>query len=363
MTMTDDKPTTAAPAPEIPEALQALLGRLVGEVGAVFTAPLVVMGERLGLFRALAAGGPKTSAELADATGTFERYVREWLSALAAAGYVNHEGGRFWLAPEQAMVFADADSPAFFLGAFETACSMFADRETMEDAFRSGRGVGWDEHDGMLYCGCARFFRAGYLQHLTADWLPAIDGAVAALERGAKVADIGCGYGASTVLMAQRFPNSRFHGFDYHEGSILEARRAADEAGVSDRVTFEVAAAADFPGQGYDLVTTFDALHDMGDPEGAARRVRSALAPGGAWMIVEPLAGDSLEENLNPVGRIYYVASTLLCTPGSVAQKVGLALGAQAGERRLSQVVRPAGFRSFRRAATTPFNIVLEARP
>lgn len=363
MTMTDDKPTIAPAAPEIPEALQALLGQLVGEVGAVFTAPLVVMGDRLGLFRALAGGQPKTSTQLADETGTFERYVREWLSALAAAGYVKHDGGRFWLSPEQAMVFADPDSPAFFLGAFETACTLFADREAMEAAFRSGRGVGWDEHDGMLYCGCARFFRAGYLQHLVAHWLPAVDGAVAALQRGAKVADIGCGYGASTVLMAQAFPNSRFHGFDYHEGSILEARRAADEAGVSDRVTFEVAAATDFPGRGYDLVTTFDALHDMGDPQGAARQVRSALAPDGAWMIVEPVAGDSLEENLNPVGRIYYAASTMLCTPGSVAQKVGLALGAQAGERRLGEVVKPAGFRTFRRAAQTPFNIVLEARP
>lgn len=344
-------------------ALEALLGRLVGELGAVYTAPLVVMGDRLGLFRALAGGKPLTSAELADATGTFERYVREWLSALAAAGYVSHQDGRFWLSMEQAMVFAAPDSPAFFLGAFETACALFADREKMEAAFRSGRGVGWDEHDGMLYCGCARFFRAGYLQHLVADWLPAVGGAVEALERGAKVADIGCGHGASTVLMAQAFPKSRFYGFDYHEGSILEARRAAAEAGVADRVTFEVATAAEFPGRDYDLVTTFDALHDMGDPEGAARRVRSALAPGGAWMIVEPLAGDSLEENLNPVGRIYYAASTMLCTPGSIAQDVGLALGAQAGERRLGSVVQPAGFRSFRRAAATPFNIVLEARP
>jgi 2-polyprenyl-3-methyl-5-hydroxy-6-metoxy-1,4-benzoquinol methylase len=343
--------------------LEALLGRLVGDVGAIYTAPLVVMGDRLGLFRALAGGEAVTSKELADATGTFERYVREWLSALAAAGYVNHEGGRFWLSPEQAMVFADPESPAFFLGAFETACAMFANREKMEAAFRSGRGLGWNEHDGMLFCGCARFFRAGYLQHLVADWLPAIKGAVAALERGAKVADVGCGYGASTVLMAKAFPKSRFHGFDYHEGSILEARRAAEEAGVADRVTFEVASATDFPGRDYDLVTTFDALHDMGDPEGAARRVRSALAPDGSWMIVEPIAGDSLEENLNPVGRIYYAASTMICTPGSVAQNLGLALGAQAGERRLGQVVQPAGFGSFRRAAETPFNIVLEARP
>jgi 2-polyprenyl-3-methyl-5-hydroxy-6-metoxy-1,4-benzoquinol methylase len=357
MTTIDENPTSDI------GGIEALLGRLVGEVGAIYTAPLVVMGDRLGLFRALAGGGALTSQELADATGTFERYVREWLSALAAAGYVEHAGGRFSLSPAQAMVFAHSDSPAFFLGAFETACALFADREKMEAAFRSGRGVGWNEHDGMLYCGCARFFRAGYLQHLVADWLPAIDGAVAALERGAKVADVGCGYGASTILMAQAFPKSRFTGFDYHEGSILEARRAAEEAGVSDRVAFEVAAAADFPGRDYDLVTTFDALHDMGDPEGAARRVRSALAPGGAWMIVEPIAGDSLEENLNPVGRIYYAASTMLCTPGSVAQDVGLALGAQAGERRLGQVVRPAGFGSFRRAAATPFNIVLEARP
>ncbi len=357
MTMQDETPAADG------GGIEALLGRLVGDVGAIYTAPLVVMGDRLGLFRALAAGGPLTSTELADATGTFERYVREWLSALAAAGYLNHKAGRFSLSPEQAMVFAHADSPAFFLGAFETACALFADREKIEQAFRSGHGVGWNEHDGMLYCGCARFFRAGYLQHLVADWLPAIDGAVAALERGAKVADLGCGYGASTVLMAQAFPNSRFHGFDYHEGSILEARRAADAAGVSDRVSFDVVAAADFPGQDYDLVTTFDALHDMGDPEGAARRVRSALAPGGAWMIVEPIAGDSLEENLNPVGRIYYAASTMLCTPGSVAQEVGLALGAQAGERRLGRVVQPAGFRTFRRAAATPFNIVLEARP
>lgn len=357
---------TITTKPAIDEArLQELMGKLVTDAGAAATAPLVLLGDRLGLYKALAESDPMTSDELAAATGTHERYVREWLAAQAAAGYVTYdpEGDRYGLTPEQGLALADEDSPVFFVGAFETLLSTVLDRAKIEQAFRTGKGVGWHEHDQMLFCGCERFFRSGYLAHLVADWLPALDGVVERLEAGATVADVGCGHGASTIIMAEAFPNSTFVGFDYHDGSIEHARTAAEKAGVADRVRFEVASAQDFPGRDFDLVTVFDALHDMGDPVGAARHIRQALAPNGSWMIVEPLAGDRLEDNLSPVGRLYYAASTMICTPASLAQDVGLGLGAQAGEQRLRKVLTEAGFSDVRRATETPFNMVLEVRP
>ena len=358
--------TMTMPTRPVDEAkLQELMGRLVADAGAAATAPLVILGDRLGFYKAMAGRSPMTSDELAAATGTLERYVREWLAAQAAAGYVGYDASteRYHLTPEQAMAFADEDSPAFFVGAFETLASTYIDRTKIEQAFRTGNGVGWHEHDESLFCGCERFFRSGYLAHLIADWLPALDGVVARLETGASVADIGCGHGASTIIMAQAFPNARFVGFDYHDASIERACEAAERAGVADRIRFEVASAKNFPGRDYDLVTVFDALHDMGDPVGAARHVRQSLAADGCWMIVEPRAGDEVADNLNPVGRLYYAASTMICTPGSLAQEVGLGLGAQAGERRLRKVLGEAGFTRIRRATDTPFNMVLEARP
>lgn len=352
--------------PQFDEAtLQEFMGKLVCDAGAAATAPLVVLGDRLGLYKALAANDGLTSAELADATGTHERYVREWLAAQAAAGYIAYdsEGERYSLTPEQAMAFADEDSAVFFVGSFEILCSNVIDRPKIEQAFRTGAGVGWHEHDQMLFCGCERFFRSGYVAHLVADWLPALDGMVERMEQGASVADVGCGHGASTILMAEAFPNSRFVGFDYHDESIEHARAAARNAGVADRVRFEVASAQSFPDREFDLVTIFDALHDMGDPAGAARHIRQALKSDGILMIVEPLAGDRLEDNLNPVGRLYYASSTMICTPASLAQEVGLGLGAQAGERRLRGVLEAGGFTHVRRATETPFNMVLEARP
>ncbi|WP_237219615.1 class I SAM-dependent methyltransferase [Sphingomonas arenae] len=345
--------------------LQEFMGKLVGDAGAAATAPLVVLGDRLGLYKALAASEGLTSDQLADATGTHERYVREWLAAQAAAGYITYDAAeeRYGLTPEQALAFADEDSPVFFVGSFEILCSNVIDSPKIEQAFRTGAGVGWHEHDQMLFCGCERFFRSGYVAHLVADWLPALDGMVERMEQGASVADVGCGHGASTIIMAEAFPNSTFIGFDYHAESIEHARAAAEKAGVADRVRFEVASAQHFPGEGFDLVTIFDALHDMGDPAGAARQIRQALKPDGTLMIVEPLAGDRLEDNLNPVGRLYYASSTMICTPASLAQEVGLGLGAQAGERRLREVLESAGFTQVRRATETPFNMVLEVRP
>lgn len=355
-----------ATTPAFDEArLQELMGKLVGDAAAAATAPLVLIGDRLGLYRTLAISEPMSSAELAAATDTHERYVREWLSAQAAAGYLSYDpdSERFSMTPEQALALADADSPAFFIGAFETLLSTVLDRPKIEAAFRSGRGVGWHEHDPMLFCGCERFFRSGYLAHLVADWLPSLEGGTERLEAGARVADVGCGHGASTIIMAEAFPKSTFAGFDYHDKSIAHARASAEKAGVGDRVRFEVASAQDFPGGGFDLVTIFDALHDMGDPVGAARQIRRALKPDGSLMIVEPLAGDRLQDNFNPVGRLYYAASTMICTPASLSQEVGLGLGAQAGERRLREVLTEAGFHHVRRATETPFNMVLEARP
>jgi SAM-dependent methyltransferase len=348
-----------------PQKLNEFVGKMVGDLGAAMSAALVVLGDRLGLYKQLAAGGPSTPAALAQRSGTTERYVREWLAAQAAAGYVGYDSasGTYALSPEQAMVFADEGGPAFMAGAYEIIGAMIRDEPAIAEAFRSGKGVGWHEHDACLFRGTERFFRPGYAANLVANWIPTLDGVKAKLEKGARVADVGCGHGASTIVLAQAFPNSRFFGFDYHGPSIERARQAAVEAGVGDRTEFAVAAAKQFPGTGYDLVAFFDCLHDMGDPVGAARHVREALHEDGTWLIVEPFAHDRTEDNLNPVGRLYYAASTMICTPASLSQEVGLGLGAQAGEARLRDVVTSGGFTRFRRATETPFNLVLEARP
>ena len=348
-----------------PAKLEAFMGKMVGDMGAANGGALVVLGERLGLYKALARGGPATAQQLAERTGTHERYVREWLSAQAAAGYVEYDAGaeRFFMSPEQAMALADEDSPVYIASAFQLTASVYMDEPKIAEAFRTGQGVGWHEHSQCLFCGVEQFFRTGYRAHLVQEWLPALDGAVARLEAGAEVADIGCGHGASTIIMAQAFPNSRFTGIDYHAASIDRAREAAREAGDPPNLRFEAVSAKDASGEGYDLVTVFDALHDMGDPVGAARRVREMLKPDGLFMIVEPMAGDSLADNMNPVGRMYYAASTMICTPGSLAQEVGLGLGAQAGPKRLREVLEEAGFNRVRVATSTPFNLILEARP
>jgi len=345
--------------------VEEFVGKLVGDIGAVVTAALVGIGDRLGLYKALAGAGPMTSAALAKKTGTDERYIREWLCAQAAAGYVDYDAASqtFTLNDVQTLAFADESSPAFFLGGFQVARAVFKDMDTVIDAFKSGRGVGWHEHDAELFCGTERFFRPGYNANLTAAWIPALDGVEAKLRKGATVADVGCGHGTSTIVMAKAYPASRFVGFDYHGPSIEAARASAVAAGVADRVSFETAPAKSFAGTGYDLVCIFDALHDMGDPVGAARHVRQTLAPDGTWLLVEPFANDRVEENLNPIGRIFYAASTMICTPASRAQEVGLGLGAQAGPKRLEAVCREAGFTRFRKATETPTNLVFEVRP
>jgi 2-polyprenyl-3-methyl-5-hydroxy-6-metoxy-1,4-benzoquinol methylase len=347
------------------EKLNEMLHRGINDFGATFHAACVVLGDKLGLYKGLAAGGPQTPAELATRTGTTERYVREWLASQTAGGYITLDSatGRFRLTEEQAFTLADEKSPAFLPGAFQLALAATKAVPRLIEAFRSGEGIGWHEHDHELFHGTERFFRPGYAANLVSQWIPALTGVDDRLKAGAKVADVGCGHGSSTVLMAQSYPKSKFVGFDYHDGSIQTARERAKEAGVADRVTFEVARAKDYPGTGYDFVTFFDCLHDMGDPVGAARHVRSTLSPEGSWMIVEPFANDRLEENLNPIGRVFYSASTLLCTPASLSQEVGLALGAQAGEKRMKEVVTGAGFTRFRRATETPFNLIYEARP
>jgi len=347
------------------DKLMQFVFRAVDEVGATLNAALVVMGDKLGLYRALAGNGGLTPAELAERTGTAERYVREWLNAQAAGGYVEYDpdSGRYTLPPEQTVALTDSSSPAYLPGFFQIALGSVIDSPKILDVARSGAGFGWHEHVHDVHEGCERFFRPGYNAHLVGEWLPALEGVVEKLERGARVADVGCGHGASTILMAQAFPNSTFVGSDYHADSIETARARAQEAGVADRVQFVVEPAAAYAGSGYDLVTTFDCLHDMGDPVGASRHVLGTLKPDGTWMIVEPYAGDRVEDNLNPVGRAYYSFSTLLCTPASLSQEVGLALGAQAGEARIRDVVRAGGFTRFRRAAETPFNLVFEARP
>lgn len=348
-----------------PDKLQTFMGKMVGDMGAALSGSLVITGAKLGLYRTLADGGPMSSAELAAKAGITERYAREWLSAQAASGFVEHDSaaGTFSMTPEQAMALADEDSPVYVAPAFELIAAAYIDEPKVTHAFVTGEGVGWHEHHECLFRGTERFFRPGYRANLVSTWLPALDGAVERLEAGARVADIGCGCGASTILMAAAFPNSAFVGFDYHGASIDRAREAAREAGDPPNLSFEVAAAKESPGTDYDLVACFDCLHDMGDPVGAARHIRSMLRPDGWFLLVEPFAGDRLADNLNPVGRMYYSASTMICTPGSLAQEVGLALGAQAGEARLGEVLHEAGFGRVRRASETPFNLVIEARP
>jgi SAM-dependent methyltransferase len=347
------------------QKLEAFMGQFVQDLGAALSVATVAIGDKLGLYKAMADGEPVSPGELAERTDTDERYVREWLSSQAASGYVTYDPAseRFTLPPEQAMALAQENSPAFIPGAFQLAAGLIKDEPRISEAFRSGEGVGWHQHDHDLFCGTERFFRPGYIANLTTSWIPALEGVHDKLTAGGLVADVGCGHGASTLILAEAYPNSEFVGFDYHPASIERARAAAREAGLEDRVSFEVAASKDFPGSDYDMVAMFDCLHDMGDPVGAAQHVLSALGEDGTWLIVEPFAHDRLEENLNPVGRVFYSASTMVCTPASRDQEVGLALGAQAGEERLRKVVSDGGFTRFRRATETPFNLVLEARP
>jgi SAM-dependent methyltransferase len=343
--------------------LMGFVHRAVADVGTVLGGAMVVLGDRLGLYRAMAGAGPLTPAQLAARTGTSERYVREWLSAQAATGYVDYDGGeRFTLPDEHAVALTDETSPVCVVGAFETALGSVRATDRITEAFRSGDGVGWGEHHHDVHEGCERFFGPSYRNHLVGSWLPALDGVVAKLGSGGRVADVGCGHGASTIAMAQGFPAATFVGFDPHGASVQAARKRAADAGVADRTSFEVGTAQDFGGR-YDLVCFFDCLHDMGDPVGACAHAREALAPGGTLLVVDPMAGDSLADNLNPVGAAYYGFSTLLCTPSSLSQPVGAALGAQAGEARLGAVAKEAGFRSVRRVAETPFNLVLEIKP
>jgi len=347
------------------DKLHEFLGKAIVDFGATFNAALIRIGDKLGLYKALSAGGAQTPAELAKRTNTAERYVREWLSAQAAGGYVTYDSsaGKFHLSEEQAFAMADETSPVFLPGAFQVALAAARAEELLTERFKTGNGLGWHEHHPELFVGTERFFRPGYAANLVSTWIPALEGVDAKLKSGARVADVGCGLGASTVLMAKSYPKSEFAGFDYHDKSIETARQRAKDAGVGNRIRFEVAKAKDFPGKDYDFVTFFDCLHDMGDPIGASAHVHSTLKKDGTWMIVEPFAGDKLEDNLNPIGRAFYGASTLLCTPASLSQEVGLALGAQAGERRLREVVTSGGFSRFRRATQTPFNLIFEARP
>ncbi len=356
--------STPAAQPLNEAKLHDFVMKAVDEMGAAMNAALIIIGDKLGLYKAMAGAGPMTSAELAAKTGTAERYVREWLAAQAAGNLVTYDAAtqRYTLPPEQAFALADEMSPVFLPGAYYIISACLKDEAKITDAFRNGNGVGWHEHDSCLFVGTERFFRPNYRAHLIDEWIPALSGVEVKLKAGARIADVGCGLGTSTILMAQAYPKSSLVGFDYHAESIELAREAARKAGVSERVKFEVARAKDYPGKGYDFVAFFDCLHDMGDPEGAARHVRETLAANGTWMIVEPFANDKLEDNLNPIGRVYYSASTMLCTPASLSQEVGLGLGAQAGQKRLTEVLNRAGFSQVRRAAETPFNIVLEAQ-
>jgi SAM-dependent methyltransferase len=345
-----------------PKRLEEFMNRSVSDLGAAASAALVLIGDRLGLYKELARA-PATPMELSRQTGTSERYVREWLANQAAGGYVDLDAatGKYSLSPEQAMALAQEDSPVFLPGAFQILEAMWRAEPRILENFRTGEGLPWTEQDRSLFEGTERFFRPGYVAHLAQEWIPSLDGVEDRLRAGARVADVGCGHGASTVIMARAFPRSTFTGYDFHPESIETARRRAAAAGVADRARFEVAPATGFPGNGLDLVTHFDCLHDLPDPVGAARRARESLAPGGTWMIVEPFAGDAVQDNLNPVGRLFYAASTMVCVPNSLAFH-GTALGAQAGEARIARVAREAGFTSFRRTTQTPFNLVFEAR-
>jgi SAM-dependent methyltransferase len=346
------------------DKLTDFLHRFVGDLGATMAAGNVLVGDRLGFYRALA-GQPMLPRELAERTGTATRYVDEWLRGQAAGGYVEYDpqARTYSLTPEQAFALTDPEGAVFAPGAFELALGALRSEDKVTEAFRTGAGVGWHEHDDGVFSGCERFFRPGYAANLVANWLPALDGAETKLRSGARVADIGCGHGASTALMARAYPNSSFTGSDYHEESIIQARKRIAEAGLADQVTFEVASAQTFTGGPYDLVTSFDCLHDMGNPVGAAQHIREMLAPDGTWMVVEPYAGDSVTDNLNPVGRVYYSFSTFLCVPNALSQDGGYSLGAQAGEEPIQRLAADAGYTRFRRVAETPFNIVYQARP
>jgi SAM-dependent methyltransferase len=345
--------------------LHQFIDQMLSDLGGASSVAMVRIGDALGLYKALHAKGAMTSEELAAAVGANERYLREWLSHQAASNYLSYDPitGKFALPEEQALVFAAPDSPVYMLGGFDLMAAMLGNQPKVETAFRTGGGVAWGEQASCLFCAVARFFRPGYHNNLVGSWLPALDGVVEKLERGAKVADVGCGHGWSTVMMAKAFPNSQFIGYDFHPGSIDAARAHAAAHGVAENACFEVGTAKDFTATGLDLVTFFDCLHDMGDPTGAAAHVRHSLKPDGSWMIVEPMAGDGLEQNLNPVGRLYYAASTMICIPTSLSQDIGAALGAQAGEVKLRQVITAGGFATVRRAAETPFSMILDARP
>jgi SAM-dependent methyltransferase len=348
-----------------PEKLNQVIGQMLADLGGAFSVSLVRIGDRLGLYTALNEGGAMTSAELAAKTAIAERYAREWLAHQAASGYLEYDPATqaFSLPEEQAMILADTASPVYMQGAFDIAAAMVDNKELVQAAFKTGKGVGWGEQAGCLFCATGRFFRPGYQNNLVSAWLPDLHDVVAKLEKGGVVADIGCGHGFSTVIMAKAFPKSTFIGYDFHAGSIEQARLHAAEHGVTANTSFEVATAQDFPARDLDLVTFFDCLHDMGDPEGAAKQVRQSLKPDGTWMVVEPMAGDRLEDNLNPVGRLYYGASTMICVPTSLDQPVGAALGAQAGFAKLKDTIGAGGFTRIRQATQTPFNMILEARP
>jgi 2-polyprenyl-3-methyl-5-hydroxy-6-metoxy-1,4-benzoquinol methylase len=344
------------------DKLNELVGKMLVDIGAAANGPLVVIGDRLGLYRELAASGPLNSQQLADNTGTAERYVREWLAAQAASGYVEYDtkAETFSMTPEQQAIFVDENSPVLMTGAFYSLESTYIDEPKVAEAFKTGEGVTWGDHSSCLFCGTAKFFRPSYQTHLIHEWIPALTKVDEKLTQGCKVGDVGCGFGISTTLMAKHYPKSEFFGFDIHEPSIIEARKLAKEEGVTN-VTFEVSSAKTFPGDNYGVVCCFDCLHDMGDPAGASKHINESMADDGTWMIVEPFAHDRLEDNLNPIGRVFYGFSTTVCTPSSLGQEVGAALGAQAGEKRLREVVEAGGFTKFRRATETPFNMILEA--
>jgi SAM-dependent methyltransferase len=348
-----------------PEKLNKFVGKFIGDLGAAVHGSTVVLGDRLGLYKALNVPGGLTSQELAERTETKERFVREWLSAQVASEYICFDAasGRFFLSPEQAFTLTNEAGPAFFPGAFYVAASAYKDEPKIVEAFQSGKGIGWHEHHPDLFSGTSKFFRPGYMVNLVPSWLPALEGIVPRLERGARVADVGCGFGHSTLLMAAAFPKSEFFGFDYHAFSIDAARSGAALERAVERVHFEVATAQKFPGKDYDLITFFDCLHDMADPVGAARHVRATLKPDGVWMVVEPFAGDSLSENITPVGRTFYSASTMICTPAALSEDGGAGLGAQASDRQIRAVAEAGGFSRFRRATETPFNRIFEIRP
>jgi 2-polyprenyl-3-methyl-5-hydroxy-6-metoxy-1,4-benzoquinol methylase len=346
------------------DKLNELVGQMLSDLGGAFIMPLVRIGDSLGLFKMLSEDGPLTSHELAHKTGLAERYLREWLSAMAASNYISYQASdeKFSLSEEQIAVFADENSPVYLIAAFDCAAANVHNQDKVQGVFKTGEGLRWGDQPECLFCAVAKFFRPGYQHHIMQDWLPALDGVVDKLEQGASVADVGCGHGLSTIMMAEAFPNSNFTGFDFHEGSIAEANRHVDEHRLQN-VRFQAALAKEFDGE-YDLVCMFDCLHDMGDPAGASAHIRSCLKQDGTLMVVEPIAADAIQDNINPVGRLYYAASTMVCVPTSLAQEVGTALGAQAGEKRLREaIVEGGGFSQFRRAAETPFNMVLEARP